>query len=128
MKIIFSSVSRLIFSYIKYILAVTMLSTIGTGVNADTNNEVTFLKCENKYAQLTGKIFSTNYNVRTKRFLKRYKISAYTENYIIFSGYKLNRNNGEWSYVYEGKKKIYRTCKKISFYELPKLNSEGKLF
>ena len=51
-----------------------MLSTIGTGVNADTNNEVTFLKCENKYAQLTGKSFSTNYNVRTKRFLKKYKI------------------------------------------------------
>ena len=44
MKIIFSSVSRLIFSYIKYILAVTMLSTIGTGVNADTNNEATYLK------------------------------------------------------------------------------------
>ena len=101
-----------------------MLSTIGTGVNADTNNEVTFLKCENKYAQLTGYSFLTNYNVRTKRFLERFKISAYTENYIIFSGYKLNRNNGEWSY----KKNILRTCKKISFYELPKLNSEGKLF
>jgi len=128
MKIIFSSVSRLIFSYIKYILAVTMLSTIGTGVNADTNNEPTFLKCENKYAQLTGKSFSTNYNVRTKRFLKEYKISAYTENYIKFGLYRLNRNNGEWSYGYGDKKKIYRTCKKISFYELPKLNSEGKLF
>ena len=124
MKIIFSSVSRLIFSYIKYIIAVTMLSTIGTGVNADTNNEVTFLKCENKYVQLTGKSFSTNYNVRTKRFLKKYKISAYTENYIKFDGYRLNRNNGEWSY----RKTILRTCKKISFYELPKLNSEGKLF
>jgi len=124
MKIIFSSVSRLIFSYIKYILAVTMLSTIGTGVNADTNNEVTFLKCENKYAQLTGKSFSTNYNVRTKRFLKKYKISAYTENYVEFSFYKLNRNNGEWSYG----KSILRICKKISFYELPKLDSEGKLF
>ena len=128
MKIIFSSVSRLIFSYIKYILAVTMLSTIGTGVNADTNNEATYLKCENKYVRLTGVSFSTNYNVRTKRFLKRYKISAYTENYIRFNGYRLNRNNGEWSYFYEGKKKIYRNCKKISFYELPKLNSEGKLF
>ena len=124
MKIIFSSVSRLIFSYIKYILAVTMLSTIGTGVNADTNNEVTFLKCENKYVQLTGKSFSTNYNVRTKRFLKKYKITAYTENYIKFNGYRLNRNNGEWSYG----KSILWTCKKISFLELPKLNSEGKLF
>ena len=124
MKIIFSSVSRLIFSYIKYILAVTMLSTIGTGVNADTNNEVTFLKCENKYAQLTGKSFSTNYNVRTKRFLKKYKISAYTENNIEFSFYILNRNNGEWSYG----KSILRICKKISYYELPKLDSEGKLF
>ena len=128
MKIIFSSVSRLIFSYIKYILAVTMLSTIGTGVNADTNNEATYLKCENKYVRLTGVSFSTNYNVRTKRFLKKYKISAYTENYIKFDGYRLNRNNGEWSYGYGDKKKILRTCKKISFLELPKLNSEGKLF
>ena len=128
MKIIFSSVSRLIFSYIKYILAVTMLSTIGTGVNADTNNEVTFLKCENKYVRLTGVSFLTNYNVRTKRFLKKYKISAYTVNYIKFDGYRLNRNNGEWSYGYGDKKKILRTCKKISFLELPKLNSEGKLF
>ena len=124
MKIIFSSVSRLIFSYIKYILAVTMLSTIGTGVNADTNNEVTFLKCENKYAQLTGKSFSTNYNVRTKRFFKKYKISAYTENYVEFSFYKLNRNNGEWLH----KGEIVRTCKKINHDELPKLNQEGKLF
>ena len=124
MKIIFSSVSRLIFSYIKYILAVTMLSTIGTGVNADTNNEVTFLKCENKYVVLTGYSFSTNYNVRTKTFLKKYKISAYTENYIRFNGYRLNRNNGEWSYG----KSILRICKKISYYELPKLDSEGKLF
>ena len=80
MKIIFSSVSRLIFSYIKYILAVTMLSTIGTGVNADTNNEATYLKCENKYVKLTGVLFSTNYNIRTKRFYM-WKIEQFVDKY-----------------------------------------------
>ena len=105
-----------------------MLSTIGTGVNADTNNEVTFLKCENKYVQLTGKSFSTNYNVRTKRFLKKYKISAYTENYINLVDINLIEIMENGLTVMKVKKKFIRTCKKISFYELPKLNSEGKLF
>ena len=127
MKIIFSSVSRLIFSYIKYIIAVTMLSTIGTGVNADTNNEATYLKCENKYAELTGYYLKTNYNIRTKKFSLHNKIHSYGNNYIIFgsSSYKLNRNNGEWTDFFG---KLIRTCKKISFSELPKLNEEGKLF
>ena len=104
-----------------------MLSTIGTGVNADTNNEATYLKCENKYVRLTGVSFSTNYNVRTKKFSLHNKIHSYGNNYIIFgsSSYKLNRNNGEWSDFFG---KLIRTCKKISFSELPKLNSEGKLF
>ena len=125
MKIIFSSVSRLIFSYIKYILAVTMLSTISTGANALTS-DATYLKCGKKYAQLTGYSFFTNYNIRTKKFTKKYRVNAYTENYIrIDYAGTINRNNGEWKSP-DGK--LLRICKKIDFSELPKLNQEGKLF
>jgi len=124
MKIIFSSVSRLIFSYIKYILAVTMLSTISTGANALTS-DTTYLKCGKKYAQLTGYSFSTNYNIRTKKFTKKYRVNAYTENYIRIDYGTINRNNGEWKSL-DGK--LLRICKKIDFSELPKLNQEGKLF
>ena len=103
----------------------TTLSTFGSFANASDNS--TFLKCEKKYAELTGYYLKTNYNIRTKKFSVHYKIYSYGNNYIIFgsSSYKLNRNNGEWT-DYFGK--VIRTCKKINFSELPKLDTEGKLF
>jgi len=101
----------------------TILSTLGSFANASDNS--TYLKCGNKYAELTGNYLKTNYNIRTKKFSFEYNIHSYGENYIKFgSGSKLNRNNGEWLY----KGQVLRTCKKIHWNELPKLNEEGKLF
>ena len=103
MKIIFSSVSRLILSYIKYILAITVLSTIGTPVMADTNESI-YLNCENDYAKITDHYVSSNYNVRTRKFLDHNKIISYSENFITFkisefSNNRLNRNNGDWLWL-----------------------------
>jgi hypothetical protein len=128
MKIIFSSVSRLILSYIKYILAITMISTIGTSAIADTNESI-YLNCENNYARITDHYVSSNYNVRTRKFLDHNKIKSYTENFITFkisefSNNRLNRNNGNWLWG----KNILRTCVKIEFKDLPTENTGGKLF
>jgi len=102
----------------------TILSTLGSFANASDNS--TYLKCGNKYAELTGNYLKTNYNIRTKKFTYKYKIWFYGEDYIRWerSYDKLNRNNGEWLY----KGQVLRTCKKIHWNELPKLNEEGKLF
>jgi len=122
MKTIFSSISRLIFSYSKFLLMLTVLSTFGSFANA--SDDSTYLKCGKKYVELTGSYLKTNYNIRTKKFSFEYKVYSYGENYITFGSSKLNRNNGEWLY----KGKVIRTCKKIHWTELPKLNEEGKLF
>ena len=128
MKIIFSSVSRLIFSYIKYILAVTMLSTIGTSAIAD-NNESIYLNCESDYARISDNYISSNYNVRTRKFLDHHEIKNYSENFITFKisefqNNKLDRNNGNWLWG----KNILRTCVKIEFKDLPNGNTGDKLF
>ena len=128
MKIIFSSVSRLIFSYIKYIVAITILSTIGTSSIA-SNNESIYLNCESDYARVSDNYVSSNYNVRTRKFLDHHKIKSYSENFIIFmvsefSNNKLDRNNGNWLWG----KNILRTCKKIEFKDLPSENTGDKLF
>ena len=80
MKIIFSSISRLIFSYSKFLASLIFLSTIGTF--AHSAEAYTYLKCDDRYYRLTGEYLESNYNVRTKKFKYIYIIHAYTENYI----------------------------------------------
>ena len=68
----------------------------------------------------------SHYNVRTKKFKYTSTISSYTNDFITFDyGAKINRNTGEWINK-EGKKICI--LRKISIIDLPKLNSEGKLF
>ena len=124
MKTIFSSISRLFFAYSKFIVMATMLSTLSTVAHS---SEATYLECDNKYFRLTGAYLESNYNIRTKKFIYKYKILFYGEDYIRWeSSYDiLNRNNGEWT---NNKGKVVKTWKKINHDELPKLNQEGKLF
>ena len=121
MKTVFSSISRLFFAYSKFIVMVTMLSTLSTVVHS---SEATYLKCDSQYYRLTGTYLESNYNLRTKKFTYKYEIYSYGQNFISFGSSKLNRNNGEW--LHQGK--VIRTCKKINHDELPVLNQEGKLF
>ena len=123
MKIIFSSISRLFFAYSKFILMVTMLSTLGTVAQS---SEATYLECDDKYYRLTGTYFESNYNIRTKKFASKYKLYSYGIDfiYIQYRG-KINRNTGEWKDSYGTKVCILN---KINLDELPALNQEGKLF
>jgi hypothetical protein len=66
MKIIFSSISRLIFSYSKFLAGLVLLSTIGTYANSSEGP--TYLKCNDRHYKLTGTSIKSQYNVRTKRF------------------------------------------------------------
>ena len=66
MNIIFSSISRLIFSYSKFLASLIFLSTIGTF--AHSTETYTYLKCDDRYYRLTGNYLESNYNVRTKKF------------------------------------------------------------
>jgi len=122
MKIIFSSVSRLIFSYSKFLASLVLLSTIGTF--AHSSEGPTYLKCNNSYYKLTGTSIRSEYNVRTKRFTYSSNIWSYTNNYILFHGGRLDRNTGEWKV--DGKVKCI--VQKVTYNDLPKLNAEGKLF
>lgn len=122
MKIIFSSIFRLIFSYSKFVASLILLSSIGTFANS--SETPTYLKCGENYYQLTGKVLRSNYNVRTKNFQKSRYIRSYTENFISTDYLVINRNNGELKV----NGKVICIMKKISFNELPKLNDEGKLF
>ena len=122
MKIIFSSIFRLIFSYSKFVASLILLSSIGTFANSSETS--TYLKCGENYYQLTGKVLRSNYNVRTKNFQKSRYIRSYTENFISTDYLVINRNNGELKV----NGKVMCIMKKISFNELPKLNDEGKLF
>ncbi len=99
-----------------------LLSSSGTPVKAD--NAFTYLKCGTRYLKLSGVNLYTTYNIRTKKFMKYYRISRYGEVMIYAEGYHLNRNTGEFGYS-NGKKTV---CEKIDFNELPKLNAEGKKF
>ena len=122
MKIIFSSISRLIFSYSKFVASLILLSSVGTF--AHSSETPTYLKCGSSYYQLTGKVLRSNYNVRTKNFQKSRYIRSYTENFISTDYLVINRNNGELKV----NGKVICVMKKITFNELPKLNDEGKLF
>ena len=122
MKIIFSSISRLIFSYSKFLASLVLLSTISTFANGSEGP--TYLKCNNSYYKLTGTSIRSHYNVRTKRFTYSSTIWGYTNDYISFYGGRINRNTGEWKV--DGKVKCI--LKKVTYNDLPKLNSKGKLF
>jgi len=122
MKIIFSSVARLIFSYSKFLASLVLLSTIGTFAHGSEGP--TYLKCNNSYYKLTGTSIRSQYNVRTKKFTYSSNIWSYTNNYILFHGGRLDRNTGEWKV--DGKVKCI--VQKVTYNDLPKLNAEGKLF
>ena len=123
MKLIFSSISRLIFSYSKFLASLIFLSSIGTFVHSA--EAYTYLKCDDRYYRLSGTYLDSNYNVRTKKFKNSYKIYAYIENYISVGYQKIDRNSGEYK---DKNGKIICIMKKITFNDLPKLNTEGKLF
>ena len=123
MKLIFSSISRLIFSYSKFLASLVFLSSIGTF--AHTAEVYTYLKCDDRYYRLTGTYLESNYNVRTKKFKNSYKIYAYTENYISVGYQKIDRNSGEYK---DKNGKVICIMKKITFKDLPQLESKGKLF
>ena len=123
MKIIFSSISRLIFSYSKFLASLILLSSIGT--YAHSAGTPTYLKCNDRYYELTGTNLNYNYNVRTKKFKYKHIIHAYTENYISVGSNKIDRNSGEYK---DKNGKIICIMKKIMFEDLPELNAEGKLF
>lgn len=122
MKLIFSSISRLIFSYSKFLASLIFISTLGT--LAHSSEAPTYLKCNDQYFKLTGTFLESNYNVRTKKFKISNYIRKYNENYIATNYVFINRNTGE----YKVSKQVICIMKKITFNELPKLDEDGKLF
>tara|TARA_Y100000389_G_scaffold40553_1_gene35099 strand:+ start:290 stop:667 length:378 start_codon:yes stop_codon:yes gene_type:complete len=125
MKLIFSSIFRLIFSYSKFLASLVILSSLGTNVSASTSGQ-TYLKCNDNYYRLNGYYFSSNYNVRTKKFQNDWKITDYTTNYIrIEYGAKINRNTGEYK---SSQGRLICFLEVIDPKDLPKLNDIGKLF
>ena len=128
MKKFIANISRIIITYSKFLIMIMLLSSSGTPVKAD--DSITYLKCGVDYLRLTGNYISSNYNIRTKKFLNSYTIKQYGETWIYANNYslspsyiRLNRNTGEKN---SGSSKI--ACKKINFTELPKLDDEGKKF
>ena len=125
MKLVFSSIARLFFSYSKFLSTLVLISTLGTSVNA-SEPKYTYLKCDDRYYRLSGNFLSGNYNIRTKRFKNHYEIRDYKINYIrISNGYIIDRNNGEYK---NSKGEIICQFVLINYKDLPKLNDEGKLF
>ena len=122
MKIIFSSISRLFFSYTKFLASIILLSSISN--NALSSELPTYLKCNNNYYKLTGITLGSNYNVRTKKFRNIDHIRQYNENFITTDYLSINRNNGQLKI----NRRLECVVKKISFNNLPKLNDKGKLF
>ena len=122
MKIIFSSISRLFFSYTKFLASIILLSSISN--NALSAESPTYLKCNNNYYKLTGITLGSNYNVRTKKFRNIDHIRQYNENFITTDYLSINRNNGQLKI----NGRLECVVKKISFNNLPKLNDKGKLF
>ena len=128
MKKFIANISRITITYSKFLIMIMMLSSSGTPVKAD--DAFTYLKCGTQYLQLSGIYIKSNYNIRTKKFLKSYTITQYGEVWIYankgsYSRIRLNRDRGEMSFSSDGLKYL---CKKISFNELPKLDEEGKKF
>ena len=122
MKKFIANISRITITYSKFLIMIMVLSSSGTPVKAD--DAFTYLKCGTQYLKLSGVYLYKNYNVRTKKFMKYYRISRYGEVKIYAEGYILNRDTGEFGYG-TNKKVI---CEKIDFNELPKLDAEGKKF
>ena len=111
MKKFIANIFRIIISYSKFLLMIMILSSSGTPVKAD--DAFTYLKCGTRYLKLSGLSLYTTYNIRTKKFMKSYRISQYGEVMIYAEGYRLNRDTGEFSYA-NSKKTV---CEKIAFNE-----------
>ena len=122
MKKFIANISRITITYSKFLIMIMMLSS--SGAPARAADALTYLKCGNHYLQLSGHYLYTNYNIRTKKFMRDYRISKYGEVIIRAGYYTLNRDTGAFSY--SGKQKSI--CEKINFNQLPKLNAEGKKF
>ena len=122
MRKFIANITRITITYSKFLIMIMLLSSSGTPVKAD--DAFTYLKCGTRYLKLSGLNLYTTYNIRTKKFMKHYRISRYGEVMIYAEGYHLNRDTGEFAYG-NTKKTV---CKKINFNELPKLNAEGKKF
>ena len=83
MKTTFSSISRLIFAYSKFIVMVTMLSGLSTVANS---SEATYLTCNDRYYRLTGTYMESNYNIRTKKIkINHYTLNVYAKNVVNMS-------------------------------------------
>ena len=122
MKKFIANITKVTITYSKFFLMIMVLSSSGTPVKAD--DAFTYLKCGTQYLKLSGVYLYKNYNVRTKKFMRYYRISRYGEVMIYAEGYHLNRDTGEFGYSTD-KKVIYE---KIDFNELPKLDADGKKF
>ena len=125
MKLVFSSIARLFFSYSKFLSTLILISTLGTSVNA-SEPKFTYLKCDDRYYRLSGHYLSSNYNIRTKKFKNHYEVTDYKTNYIrIQYGSVIDRNTGEYK---NSKGDVICKFEVINFIDLPKVNYEGKLF
>ena len=122
MKKFIANISRITITYSKFLIMIMLLSSSGTPVKAD--DAFSYLKCGTRYLKLSGLNLYTTYNIRTKKFMRDYKISKYGEVIIRAGYYTLNRDTGVFSY--SGKQR--GICEKINFNELPKLEAEGKTF
>ena len=122
MKIIFSSISRLFFSYTKFLASIILLSSISN--NALSSESPTYLKCNNNYYKLTGITLGSNYNVITKKFRNIDHAKQYNENFITTDYFSINGNKCQLKINW----RLECVVKKISFNNLPKLNDKGKLF
>ena len=125
MKLVFSSIARLFFSYSKFLSTLVLMSTLGTTVNA-SEPKYTYLKCDDRYYRLSGHYLSSNYNIRTKKFKNHYNVTDYKTNYIrIQYGFIIDRNTAEYK---NSKGDVICKFEVINFNNLPKLNDSGKLF
>ena len=125
MKLVFSSIARLFFSYSKFLSTLVFMSTIGTTVNA-SEPKYTYLKCDDRYYRLSGHYLSSNYNIRTKKFKNHYNVTDYKINYIrIQYGSIIDRNTCKYK---NSKGDVICKFEVINFINLPKVNDEGKLF
>jgi len=112
MKKFIANISRITITYSKFLVMIMLLSSSGTPVKAD--DAYTYLKCGAQYLQLSGIYIKSNYNIRTKKFLKSYTITQYGEAWIYankgsYSRIRLNRDTGEMSFSSDGPKYF---CKK----------------
>ena len=125
MKLVFSSIARLFFSYSKFLSTLVLMSTLGTTVNA-SEPKYTYLKCDDRYYRLSGHYLSSNYNIRTKKFKNHYNVTDYKTNYIrIQYGSIIDRNTAEYK---NSKGDVICKFEVINFNDLPKLNDSGKFF